>query len=99
MEPAHMARWIWRAMFGNGSMIGLPLTITKIHQNRIHLVQPADEPTCCEVVHGTSMKTSYVPHIVAHTLRSPTWALVSDVQWMQRSNSMKKYFIFGLAFL
>src|SRR5690349_5532106 len=85
MVPVRMVPWIWQAMFGNGLMIGLPLTITKIHRNRTHLVHPPDQFTCCGVVHGISTTTSFVLPTAAGILRSPIWVSASDVPWMRIS--------------
>src|SRR5215510_3152386 len=94
MALVPMAHWIWRATFGNGLMIGLPLTIIKIRQNQTRLVQPADGPMCCVVVRGISATTSFVLPFVARILRSPIWVLASDAPWTQsrKSFSLEKIY-------
>src|SRR6185295_6896422 len=64
-------------------MIGLPLTITKIHQYRTHPVHQLAGPMCCAAVRGISTMPSFVPRIAAHILRSPTWVSDSDVLRMR----------------
>jgi len=52
MAPAHMVLWIWLAMFGNGWLTGMMMSITVVHHWKIQQDRKLENISQCGVAHG-----------------------------------------------